>query len=106
MHHEFPLAVLRPVGRIRCMHAHLCWTPRCFGRRIQRQDMLVSAKNDAKKAIDVNSKRLYHRRRLGQTWTVLARLEVLYYPKKGNFVAVFFFLCVCRVALTRETLPR
>ena len=44
--------------------------------------MLQSAQNDAAKAIAGEDNGL-HRRRLG-TWNVLARLEVMYFPKEGS----------------------
>lgn len=47
--------------------------------------MITSAKNDALKAKNMaNQSPSPHRRQLRTTWSVLARLEVLYFPKKGT----------------------
>ena len=56
----------------------------CFCHRIQRNDMLESARNDATKAVADGKEDGLYRRRLASKWTVLARLEVMYFPKKGR----------------------
>ena len=45
--------------------------------------MLQSAKNDAKNAIATEKAHSIHRRQLS-SWKILARLEVMYFPKKGK----------------------
>ena len=46
--------------------------------------MLESARNDATKAVADGKEDGLYRRRLASKWTVLARLEVMYFPKKGR----------------------
>lgn len=70
---------------LRCLGDPFVHVPGYIGLRIQRQDMITSAKNDAAKAKGMaNKSPSGHRRQLGTTWSVLARLEVLYFPKDGK----------------------
>ena len=59
--------------------------------------MLQSAKNDAENAIATEKANSIHRRQLS-SWKILARLEVIYFPKKGKPA----ILSLCKIVVVQE----